>query len=337
MNCSLFMGIRFLNQYFKKECKQGIQQIHLKSLSGKKIAVDTSIYLYKFLADGEEALIENLLTMLNLFKYYKITPIFIFDGKVPAEKKALLEKRKEDKKTAENEYYLLKDKMENTLLEKKGIQQQMDELKKKFVYLKHDQIEMVKKLFDAYGTDYIVSEKEADELCAYLVVEGFVWACLSEDMDMFVYGCHKVLRYFSLLNQSVVVYSMKLILEELGLTQKEFREICVLSGTDYNRSLNNNRNNLMNSLKMFKKYKKSIKEIDCGEKICGLIPSYYDWVQENNDCIEDYNMLMNIYDIFDLTTDRHNDVEIFENIKIMNGPLDMQGMKPLLLEEGFIF
>lgn len=80
--------------------------------------MDTSIYLYKFLADGEEALIENLLTMLNLFKYYKITPIFIFDGKVPSEK-SIIRKKKEDKKTAENEYYLLKEKMENTLLEKK--------------------------------------------------------------------------------------------------------------------------------------------------------------------------------------------------------------------------
>ena len=170
-----------------------------------------------------------------------------------------------------------------------------------------------------------------------LTIKGKVWACLSEDMDMFVYGCPRVIRYLSLLNHTAVIYDMKGIIENLCITQKELREICVLSGTDYNRSLNNNRNNLMNSLKMFKKYKKSIKEIDCGEKICGLIPSYYDWVQENNDCIEDYNMLMNIYDIFDLTTDRHNDVEIFENIKIMNGPLDMQGMKPLLLEEGFIF
>ena len=334
------MGIKDLNQFIRTNCsEEAIKRIQISQLSGKKVAVDISIYLYKYVLDN--TLIESMFSLLGCFRENNIIPIFVFDGKSPAEKKALLEERKQDKKAAEREYCALKSVLENNdvmdEVNRQEIIASMDLLKKQFVYINKQHIQKVKQLIIYFGMTYYDAPGEADELCASLVIKKKVWAVMSEDMDMFVYGCHKVLRYFSLLNQSVVVYSMKLILEELGLTQKEFREICVLSGTDYNRSLNNSRNNLMNSLKMFKKYKKSIKEIDCGEKICGLIPSYYDWVQENNDCIEDYNMLMNIYDIFDLTTDRHNDVEIFENIKIMNGPLDMQGMKPLLLEEGFIF
>ena len=54
--------------------------------------------------------------------------------------------------------------------------------------------------------------KEADELCAKLVVKK-AFACLSEDMDMFVYGCPKVLRYLSLLNETVVVYTQKDMLD----------------------------------------------------------------------------------------------------------------------------
>ena len=336
MNCSLFMGIRFLNQYFKKECKQGIQQIHLKSLSGKKIAVDTSIYLYKFLADGEEALIENLLTMLNLFKYYKITPIFIFDGKVPAEKKALLEKRKEDKKTAENEYYLLKDKMENTLLEKKGIQQQMDELKKKFVYLKHDQIEMVKKLFDAYGTDYIVSEKEADELCAYLVVEGFVWACLSEDMDMFVYGVLHVLRYLSFVNHNVVLYDLPKILDCLKMNQDELREICVLSGTDYDIQMKTT-HNLYSSLDLFKKY-----NVDKNIISNKSSTTFYNWLMENNNFTNrvEFEKLLEIKNRFDINKSEHSckfqkelqKINVFKNKNMVKKTLE-----DLLKYHGFLF
>ena len=35
---------------------------------------------------------------------------------------------------------------------------------------------------------------EADELCAKLVIKRYAYACLSEDMDLFVYGCNKIMR-----------------------------------------------------------------------------------------------------------------------------------------------
>ena len=59
------MGIRFLNKYFREECNtknNSIKMISLSQLSGKKIAVDISIYLYKFI--GDEQLIENMYLML---------------------------------------------------------------------------------------------------------------------------------------------------------------------------------------------------------------------------------------------------------------------------------
>jgi len=70
----------------------------MSELSGKKIVVDISIYLYKY--EAENALLENMYVMLSIFSYYNIIPIFIFDGKPPPEKKALLQKRKEDKEAS---------------------------------------------------------------------------------------------------------------------------------------------------------------------------------------------------------------------------------------------
>ena len=65
-------------------------------LSGKKIAVDISIYMYKF--SYNDTLLENMYLMLSIFKHYNVVPIFVFDGKPPTAKKELLIKRKNDKK-----------------------------------------------------------------------------------------------------------------------------------------------------------------------------------------------------------------------------------------------
>ena len=90
------MGIRNLNRYLRNNCPESIRCIPISDISHKKIAVDISIYLYKY--EAENTLLENMYIMLSIFRHYNISPIFIFDGKPPDEKKVLLQKRKEDKK-----------------------------------------------------------------------------------------------------------------------------------------------------------------------------------------------------------------------------------------------
>ena len=104
------MGIKHLNQFLRSECGESIKNIQIAELSGKKIAIDISIYAYKY--ESNDSLIENIYIMLSIFRQNNITPVFVFDGKPPTEKKALLEKRREDKKEAEQEYNILKKKLE---------------------------------------------------------------------------------------------------------------------------------------------------------------------------------------------------------------------------------
>ena len=233
------MGIKNLNKLLQENCDQSIWHINLSELNGKKIAVDISIYLYKY--ETEDTLIENIYLMLSIFRHYNILPIFIFDGKPPPEKKELLQKRRENKLEAKNEYNKLQFLLDNEdMTDKHDIIITMDQLKKQFVYINREKTEKVKDLIRAYGATYYDAPGEADELCAMLVIQKKVWACLSEDMDLFVYGCNRVLRYISLNKHTVVLYYMKGILNQLDMTQKEFREICVLSGTDYNINVNSN-------------------------------------------------------------------------------------------------
>ena len=250
------MGIKYLNRFIQSQCHTSVKQIHLSELSNKKIVVDTSIYMYRFAADN--TLLENFYLMISIFRKYNIIPLFVFDGKPPKEKRELLKKRRQDKQVAEKKYNELKLCLEDvvTETEKNEMINKLDTLKKDFVKINHTDIENVKLLLQAYGISYLDAPGEADKLCAKLVCKNKAYACLSEDMDLFVYGCPRVLRYLSLLKKNVILYDMKGILSELKLSMDEFKYICVVSGTDYN--IYNDKTNLYQSLKYFKKYKRCV-------------------------------------------------------------------------------
>ena len=70
------MGIKYLNKFLKEEAKDSIKFMSISEISGKKIVVDISIYIYKYAS--EDSLIENIYLMLSVFRHYNIIPIFIF-------------------------------------------------------------------------------------------------------------------------------------------------------------------------------------------------------------------------------------------------------------------
>ena len=324
------MGIRNLNRYLRDNCPESIRCINVADLSGKRIAVDISIYLYKY--EAENALLENMYNMLSIFRYYNIIPIFIFDGKPPQEKKALLIKRQKDREEARIEYEKLQEQLDTKEDDyKQDIIYAMDQLKKQFVQINKEKIEQVKSLIRAYGAIYYDAPGEADELCALLVIKKKVWACLSEDMDLFVYGCSRVLRYFSLIAHTAVLYFTKGILDELQMTQNEFKEICILSGTDYNINASNVGSNLKLTIKHFKKYKISNKN-----DLNNNNHSFYNWLIENTNYIKDLELLLKIHNMFNLENYSQK-LDIFKNIKIVNGPIRQDEIENIMREDDFIF
>lgn len=312
------MGIKDLNKIVRNYCKNSTKIINLKDLSGKKIAVDISIYLYRF--EKDNTLIENIFLMISIFHYYHITPIFVFDGKPPVEKRELLIQRIKDKKAAEKEHNFLKEKLDDIkdLHEKKEISKQIEILKKQFVSVSKDQINKVKKLIVSYGSSYLEATGEADELCAMLVLENKVWACLSEDTDMFVYGCSRVLRYFSLLNHTCVLYDMEKILFELRLNQDQFRQLCVLSGTDYNSSTNFG---LLSLIFQFKDI-----------NFC-----FEEWIAS---LLDNKVVFDKVNSMFDLSKKSMNDmikINIHDNNIVENYEKSNDKLREILKEDGFLF
>ena len=249
------MGIPNLNKLFLEKSNTNINKIQLNELTGKTIVIDTSIYLYKFM--GQEKFIENFYLMISIFLYYKIIPIFIFDGKPPVEKKELLKQRRMNKNDAEKKYKLLEENIKNDSVSKDEIlemQSEMDKLKKQFIRIKDSDISSVKNLISYFGVQYIEAQGEADLLCAQMVISNEAWGCLSDDMDLFVFGCNRVLRYLSLMNHTIIYYDFNNILKDLDINLSDFRYIITISGTDYNIEQNFNVKSIYN---LFLKYKKN--------------------------------------------------------------------------------
>ena len=361
------MGIRMLNKFLQDKCKTSISSINLSELSGKKIVVDISIYLYKFLS--ENVLLENLYLMISVFREHNIIPIFVFDGKPPVEKNDTIEFRKKTKKNAREEYYRLKQILDDIESDKdtnnndnnntttveldeettvnipsksEDIRIMMDKLKKKFVILKSEHIQNAKTLLQAYGMTYIESPGEADMLCAKLVSKNIVYACLSEDTDMFVYGCSRVIRYLSLTSWTAILYDFQGILTTLDMSIYEFRQLCIMYGCDYlpkNEKQHYKHMTIFNSYKMFKNYKEYYKNISTD---CNTIYSsddsidFYKWLLLQNSNMYSYiNEASKIIGLFDIS--HYDNLELYDNVKIMNGPIDRKRLIEVMEKEHFIF
>ena len=113
------MGIRNLNKYLLQNCHNSIKNIHLSNLSGKKISIDISIYLYQF--ERQQNLINGMCELIRTLRHYNIIPVFIFDGKPPNEKKFILQERKKIKEKNTRQIQEYKQILTNYLIQKKRL------------------------------------------------------------------------------------------------------------------------------------------------------------------------------------------------------------------------
>jgi hypothetical protein len=337
------MGIKHLNRYLTNHCSaNAISKRALGDFRNKVFVVDASIYLYRFAESN--MLIEGFYNMISIFKKYRITPVFIFDGKPPIEKKDLLEKRKVEKHHAEKIYNELKTQLNvisnnaeidpignNDIREKKQeILNEMETLKKRFVRIKPHDIQVVKNLMTAYGTLFIESFGEADQLCAYLVKQNLAWACVSDDMDMFLYGCPRVLRHVSLVNHTGILYDTQCILDELNLTYESFRDITILSGTDYNI---HQKMHLYDIMKWYNVYLDETLPEDNDVH-------FYDWLTDNTNIVVETSRIDKIRDMFNLDEyKRKNEIYLkqIDTMSFRNREVIKPALVELLESDGFIF
>ena len=228
------MGIKNLNSFLEKHAKLAITEQNLSRYKNKKVAIDTSIFLYKFKYSGK--FLESFVNQVYHFSRFDIIPIYVFDGAPPKEKQDVLDSRKEHKLKILQKVGELEEEINKLTLDQEDLRRELEiqikQTQRKCINITREDVDNLKKVFNIMGVKYIQANCEADLVCCKLFKNGNVDTCLSNDMDFLPSGCGILLRNYNNSNK-VLEYNLKYILQILNFTYEQFVDFCILCGCDY--------------------------------------------------------------------------------------------------------
>ena len=329
------MGIRGLNKYFKHQASpKSIRQVNIAELRGKTLVVDTSIYMYKFMEDGG-GLLNNMFAFITQCFELNITLLFIFDGKPNFLKKEMLMNRVRRKITASNKYTELEEEYDKnvsnmTSREKSLMQFKMGECKKRSLRITMDDIQQVKLLMDSLNVYYCDAPEEADVVCSHYVEKGYAWACVSDDMDMFAYGCPRVIREWNVYKLHATLYDLQSITKDIKIPLQYLRSVLLLLGNDYCKESIH----LDTAIRWFREYYST----------SDLTRTFYDWLlREEHVTSLRISELLEISILYDMPDEEEDAEEEKDMVKkdictvVQSNGIKWNQLKNLLEPRGFVF
>ena len=144
------MGIKDLNSFLKLKVPNSITEKQLSCYYGKRVAIDTSIFLYKFVYKNDRYL-EGFFQQIYRLVTNGIIPVYVFDG-IPSKYKGnVISTRRKKKKNFKTKSDVLRSKMADPKLDglsKLEIQGEINRLNKKIIYITNKHIIDLKYMFD---------------------------------------------------------------------------------------------------------------------------------------------------------------------------------------------
>jgi len=247
------MGIKDLNIFLRKYVPNAINERELFFFKEKTVAIDTSIFMYKFLYRNDNFL-EGFFQQIYKLRINGITPIYVFDGKPTIYKNDVVRQRRNRKEVNQKKKQILLEQYydilgtDNELASK--LWNDINRLKKKIINITPTHIEKLKEMLDLLRVHYIHPDGEADSFCSELCKDGVVDMCLSDDMDLLASGSKVLLRNLS--NNTVLEYDLNIILDKLKISYDQWVDLCILFGCDYTtRIIGINSKNAFKYLKLY--------------------------------------------------------------------------------------
>ncbi|MBN2228040.1 MAG: flap endonuclease-1 [Candidatus Thorarchaeota archaeon] len=227
------------------------QTLALTDLSGKTLAIDAFNTIYSFLAtirqpDGTPLTDRHGRVTSHLSGlFYRnvnllengISPVYVFDGESPELKAAEVQRRREIRDSAYEEWKIAKE--EGRIEDARRAGQASSRLT-------GPMIDESKDLLHALGIPVIQAPSEGEAIAAQMARDNLVWASASQDNDSLLYNCPRMIRNLSISGRRRVARSQKyknidpelivldINLKLLGISREQLIDIAILVGTDYN-------------------------------------------------------------------------------------------------------
>ncbi|KAK7677732.1 Flap endonuclease 1-A [Cerrena zonata] len=235
------MGIKGLTALLSEHAPKAITEHEMKTLFGRKVAIDASMSIYQFLIavrqkDGELLTNDAGETTSHLMGFFYrtirmvengIKPCYVFDGKPPEMKSGVLSKRFERREEAKEEGEEAKE---------TGTTEDVDRFARRTVKVTKEHNEECRRLLGLMGIPFVVAPSEAEAQCAELARGGKVFAAGSEDMDTLTFSAPILLRHLTFSEARKMPISeinLQRALEGLDMNMSQFIELCILLGCDY--------------------------------------------------------------------------------------------------------
>jgi 5'-3' exonuclease len=258
------MGIHNLNKILKKECGDMFETVSLKKYAYKKIAIDTSLYMYKYKVIFNDGWLRAFTNLVCCLRKNDVHPIFIFDSKAPIEKLEEQQNRRKEREklktklqNIEHDYQIYKDdgKVSELLQEisssdkkhpqlliknifnENSIINKINTLRNQTISIDKEDFTTLKKLLTVMKIPFYDATSEAEGTCSYLNIKNKVSAVLTEDTDVLAYGAPVFLSNLNTHNETFTQVKIKDLLNGLELTQPQFTDMCIMCGTDYNKNI----------------------------------------------------------------------------------------------------
>jgi 5'-3' exonuclease len=259
------MGINNLNKILKRHSPGCYVEVHLYKYAFQKIAIDTSLFMYKYKTIFGERWLNAFINMICCLRKNEIHPIFIFDSKAPPEKLEEQQTRREQRQKIvdkleqlEIDYKVYKETgnvsdllqeicnktkpshprlLSKSLFDENIIIEKIEKLKLQTISITSKDFDLVKELFKIMKIPYYDATSEAEATGAYLSIQGEVVGVLTADTDVLAYGVTKFLCKLNVSKETCIEIDTTDMLKELDMTQPQFTDMCIMCGTDYNKNI----------------------------------------------------------------------------------------------------
>lgn len=288
------MGINNLNTLLRKHCPKIYEEIHISEYAYKKIAIDISLFLCKYKAICGDNWILSFMNLVVSLRRNEIHCVFIYDSGAPPEKDNERAERAKQREKNEEKIYGLEILLENyyntgevddklkefndKIKEKESpikrllsrvknqetidiemIKKKIDKMRNNILKISNEDFLLTRELFTILNIPYYDAPMEAETCCSDLCKRGIVDAVLSEDTDVLVYCTPIFLSKINTTTDTCIQIKYSDILENLGIDQNQFLDLCIMCGCDYNKNIP--KVGCETALKHIKKYY-SIEEIE---------------------------------------------------------------------------